>query len=170
MIKTGRSEEKMKTNQNIPEMTGMKAKLSTLWVFAVFNYLYADVIGLMKSENLQAFLSGMAGSMQITDGFLLGAAILMETAIALVLLCRFLQYRANRWANILVGALHTVTVLASMFVGTGPGLYYVFFGTIEIACTAFIVWSAWRWPNPESGALHGESIPQFMEAPGVLTE
>jgi hypothetical protein len=34
---------------------------------------------------------------------LLGA-ILLETAIAMVLLSRVLQYRANRWANIIVGA------------------------------------------------------------------
>jgi len=148
--------EKMKINQKIAEMEHMKVKLSTLWIFAMFNYLYADVMGLMKSENLQAFLTGMVGSMQITEGFLLGAAILMETAIAMVLLSRLLQYRANRWANIIVGALHTVSVLASMFVGTGPGLYYMFFGTIEITCTAFIVWSAWRWHKPESWAINTE--------------
>lgn len=122
-----------------------KTRLSTLWIFAVFNYLYADVIGLMKAENLQAFMAGYVGSMQITEEFLLGAAVLMETAISMVLLSRILQYRANRWANIIVGALHTVSVLASMFVGTGPGLYYLFFGTIEIICTAYIVWSAWKW-------------------------
>ena len=40
----------------------MRVKLSTLWTFAMFNYLYADVIGLMKAENLQAFLTGMVGS------------------------------------------------------------------------------------------------------------
>jgi hypothetical protein len=124
----------------------MRVKLSTLWTFAMFNYLYADVIGLMKAENLQAFLTGMVGSMQITDEFLLGAAVLMETAIAMVLLSRVLRYRANRLANIIVGILHTVSVSASMFVGSGPGLYYMFFGTIEIICTAYIVWSAWKWP------------------------
>lgn len=135
----------MNANQKIAEMVNMKVKLSTLWIFSMFNYLYADVIGLMKAEHLEAFLTGYVGSMQITEGFLLVAAILMETAIAMVLLSRMLPYRANRWANILVGALHTVSVLASMFVGTGPGLYYMFFGTIEIICTAYIVWSAWRW-------------------------
>jgi len=30
-----------------------------------------------------------------------------------------------------------------MFVG--PTLYYVFFGTIEIATTIFIVFYAWNW-------------------------
>ena len=124
---------------------GMSTKLSALWVFAVLNYLYADVIGLMKAENLQAFISGYAGSIQITDGFLLAAAVLMETAIAMTLLSRVLRHRANRWANIVVGLLHTVAVSASMFVGSGPGLYYLFFGAIEVSCTAYIVWTSWKW-------------------------
>ena len=126
----------------------VKVKLSSLWIFAMFNYLYADVIGLMKAETLQAFISGYAGTMPITEGFLLSAAVLMETAIAMTLLSRTLQYRVNRWLNILIGLLHTITVSASMFVGSGPGLYYLFFGTIEVICTAYIVWAAWRWTNP----------------------
>jgi hypothetical protein len=130
--------------------TGVREKLSALWIFAVFNYLYADVIGLMKAETLQELITGYAGSMQITEGFLLSAAVLMETAIAMVLLSRVLRYRANRWANIIVGLLHSVSVSASMFVGSGPGLYYLFFGTIEVACTAYIVWYAWRWPKTET--------------------
>jgi len=158
----------MKSNQKVADMASMKVKFSTLWIFAMFNYLYADVIGLMNAEHLQAFLTGYVGSMQITDGFLLGAAILMETAIAMVLLSRMLSYRANRWANIVVGTLHTASVLASMTVGAGPALYYMFFGTIEIICTAYIVWSAWKWPNTERGALTSEGIPQFVQVPGTL--
>jgi len=133
-----------------PKMEEMRVKLSTLWIFAMFNYIYADIMSLMKAENLEAFLTGYVGSMQITDQFLLSAAILMETAIVMVLISRILGYRANRWANIIVGILHTVSVAASMFVGSGPGLYYMFFGTIEVACTLYIVWSAWKWSNPQT--------------------
>ena len=140
----------VRKNSPIVHMEQMKVKLSTLWIFAMFNYLYADIIGLMKAENLQGFLSGNFGSVQITDGFLLGAAVLMETAIAMILLSKTLQYRANRWANIVVGIVHTLSVSASMLVGSQPGLYYMFFGTIEIICTAYIVWSAWKWPNPNA--------------------
>ena len=122
-----------------------KTRLSTMWIFAVLNYLYADVIGMMKSETLQSFLTGTVGSMQITEGVLLGAAVLMETAIAMVLLSRVLNHRANRWANITVATLHTVAVLASMFVGSDLSAYYLFFGTIEIACTAYIIGYAWKW-------------------------
>jgi hypothetical protein len=128
----------------------MQEKLSLLWIFALFNYLYADVMSLMTPEGLEELMTGQVGSLQITQGLLLGAAILMETAIAMVLLSRVLKYRANRWANIIAGAIHTAAVLSSMFVGDGlSALYYVFFGTIEVLCTSLIVWYAWRWPNPE---------------------
>ena len=117
----------------------------------MLNYLYADVIGLFNPVILNELITGYAGGMQITPGFLLGASILMETAIAMVLLSRVLKYKANRWANIIVGIIHTLAVFTSMFVGTVDP-YYLFFGTIEIASTLFIIWYAWTWPNPESSA------------------
>ena len=127
-------------------MKDMKVRFSTLWVFAVFNYAYADIHSLIDPTTLKQTMTGYVGSLQITQGFLLGSAILMETSIAMVLLSRVLEYRANRWANIVIGVLHTAAVLASLFVGgTTPALYYIFFATIEIVCTSFIVWYAWEW-------------------------
>ena len=150
---------------------GMKDRrviLSTLWVFAMFNYLYADVFSLFFNPVLQKagwneFQAGYAGGIRITQGFVLGVAVLMETAIAMVLLSRVLKYAANRWANIISGVLHTASVAWSLSSDT-PTLAYAFFATIEMACTLFIVWYAWKWPNskrqtsPGDLALaHGES-------------
>jgi hypothetical protein len=117
-----------------------KVMLSTLWLFAMLNYTYGDVVTLMDPVK--------HGSIQLTQGFLLGASIFQEIPIAMVLLSRILKYRANRWANIIAGTIMTVALIATLFVSV-PTLYYVFFSIIEIACTAFIVWYAWRWPNPE---------------------
>ena len=136
---------------SINKTTGMEdveVKFQTLWIFVMFNYLYADVLGLHDPAILKELITGHAGSLQITQEFLLGAAILMETAIAMVLLSRVLKYRANRWANIIAGVIHTAAVSLSMFVGK-PALYYIFFGTIEIVCTSLIIWYAWTWTNPE---------------------
>ncbi len=143
----------MNSNNKTAEIKDRKVMLSTLWIFAMFNYLYADVMGLMDASLLNELLTGYAGGIQLTQGFLLGAAILMETAIVMVLLSKVLKYRANRWANIIAGVIHTVAVLSSMFVGT-PALYYIFFGTIEIGCTLFIVWYAWTWPKHEVIAVN----------------
>ena len=127
----------------------MKVKLSTLWIFVVFNYLYCDVISLMDPELLKQFITGNIGGIEVTEVFLLGAAILMEISIAMVILSRVLKYRANRWANIIAGSIKTV-VMILLFVGSSPPLYYIFFGVIEIACTSLIVWYAWKWPKQEA--------------------
>lgn len=121
-----------------------KVMLSTLWIFVMFNYLYCDVMALMDPIFLNQFITGTVGGMEINDRFLLGAAILMEIPIAMVLLSRILAYKANRMANIIAGSIKTVVMVMTMFMGM-PSLYYLFFGTIEIACTAYIVWYAWTW-------------------------
>jgi MFS family permease len=122
-------------------MGNMKVILSTLWVFATLNYLYCDVVTLMDPVK-------HSGSIQFTQGFLLGAAIFVEIPIAMVLLSRILKYRASRWASIIAGTIMTAVQILTLFVGT-PTIYYVFFSAIEITCTALIVWYAWRWPNIE---------------------
>ena len=130
------------------DLKDRKVILSTLWIFALFNYIYADILTIYEPGMLEELMTGSVGGIQFSQVFLLGAAVLMETAIAMVLLSRVLKYRVNRLANIIAGAIHTTSVFLSMFVGT-PALFYMFFGTIEMVCTLFIIWYAWTWPNPE---------------------
>src|SRR5215470_10417938 len=125
-------------------MGDMRSRLSTLWLFATLNYLYCDVVALMNPSLLKGFLAGQIGTIQVTQWFLLGSAVLVEIPISMVLLSRLLEQRANRPANLVAGAIMTAVQLASLLVGT-PALYYLFFSAIEVACTAAIVCFAWRW-------------------------
>jgi hypothetical protein len=122
----------------------VQMRLSALWIFATLNYIYADVFTLFFVPGAQKETAAM------TAVAVLGFAVLMETAIAMVLLSRVLKYRANRWANIIVGAIHTAAVFFFVFAGTPPVPFSAFFGTIEILCTLVIIWYAWKWRNPES--------------------
>lgn len=117
--------------------------LSTLWIFVTLNYLYCDVVGLMDSVLLNQYIAGEVNGMEINQGFLLAGAVLMEIPIAMVILSLILSYKSNRWANIIAGLIKAIVMILTMFVG--PTLYYVFFGTIEIATTIFIVFYAWNW-------------------------
>lgn len=130
----------MNTNKMTTIMKDKKVILSTLWIFALFNYIYADIFNLFF--NPQAF----AGTMP--QGAVFAFAILMETAIAMVLLSRVLKYAANRWANIIAGIIHTALVSWTLF-GVTPLPFYIFFAAIEILCTLFIVWYAWKWRQLE---------------------
>jgi hypothetical protein len=118
--------------------------LSKLWVFVMFNYLYADVMGLMDATILTQYLRGEVDGLVISRELLFGAAVLMEIPIAMTLLTGVLQPRASRWANIVAGVIKSVAVAATLGVGPAAG-YYLFFASIELACTVFIVVVAWRW-------------------------
>ncbi len=142
----------MNANHSSTGFERRRVVLSTLWIFAVLNYIYADVYTLffnpvLQPEAWKRFLEGGAGGIQITQGFVLTTAILMETAIAMVLLSRVLPYRANRWANIASAAFHTLFVAWSL-IGEAPLAFYLMFAVIEIATTLFITWYALRWPAP----------------------
>jgi MFS family permease len=138
-----------------------RARLSLLWVFAILNYLYCDLLGLMDPASIKQLLAGTVAGLQVTQGFLLGAALLMEIPIAMVLLARVLPHRGSRWANILAGAVMTLVQIGALFMGSGPTVYYAFFSAVEIACTAFIVWYAWRWHQHQQGVPIPDPAPGF---------
>ena len=132
----------MNTNNMTVKLTDRKVILSSLWIFAMFNYLYADVFTLFFNPAAQKV------SLAMPQSSVLVFAILMETAIAMVILSMFLKYGVNRWANIAAGIFHTAFVAWSL-IGETPALFYIFFTSVEIICTLFITWYAWKWTNPE---------------------
>lgn len=100
----------------------------------------------MDPDLLNQLITGDLGFVQITTTFLLGASILMEIPISMVLFSRVLKYSPNRWANVIAGTVMTLVQTASLFADT-PTPYYLFFSVIEISATAFIVYYAWTWTN-----------------------
>jgi len=151
----------MYTETEIPQATGSfttavqtadrGARLSLLWVFAMLNYLSCDVLGLMDTTSLKQYLNGEVNGIEVSQGFLLGAAILMEIPIAMVLLSSVLPARGSRWANIVAGTIMTMVQITTLFMA-GLTAFYGFFSLIEIGTTAFIVWYAWRWHILQSQA------------------
>ena len=125
---------------NTNKIQDMKTRLSALWLFAMLTYTYGDIVTLMDPVK--------HGSIQLTEGFLLGASIFMMIPITMVLLSRILKYRSNRWASIVAGTIMTVSLILTLFAAV-PTMYYVFFSIIEITCTSLIVWFAWKWRNPD---------------------
>ena len=114
-----------------------KVKLSMLWIFVLFNMAYADIVSLMDPTS--AIRQRMVGE-PLTPGFLLAGAIVMETAIVMVILSWVLPYKANRWVNTIIGAMNILFVVTG-----GHGLYYIFFATVEVVCMLLIIWFAWKW-------------------------
>lgn len=126
-----------------------KVILSTLWIFVTLNYLYCDVLSLMSAEMLSALLTGEIAGINMNETTLLAAGVIMEIAIAMVLLSRVLKYKINRLTNMIAGSIKTLIMIGTLLMG-GASLHYMFFATIEIATTLFIVWYAWTWVQPET--------------------
>ncbi len=59
----------------------------------------------------------------------------------MVLLSRILDYRINRWANIIIGA-----ITIALVIGMGQkDLDDLFFATVEVIALSVIIWLAWKW-------------------------
>ena len=123
----------------------MKVKLSTLWIFVMFNMVFADIVGFMNPGALEEIITGAVG-IEITQQLLLVFSILLEIPIAMIVLSRILPYRANRWANI------AAAVITILFVIGGGSAYlsYFFFATVEVVCMLLIIWYAWNWTKQEA--------------------
>src|SRR3546814_3577706 len=102
-----------------------KIVLSTLWIFVTLNYLYCDILTLMSPEMLNSLITtGGAGGIDMNETTLLGAAILLEIPIGLVLLSRILKYKANRLANIIASVLMTLVMIGTLLMG-GTSYHYI---------------------------------------------
>jgi hypothetical protein len=140
-------------------MHDTKERLSLFWIFALLNYLYADVLALF------AFVGSPATAPHLPQWALLSSAVLMEIPIAMIVACRLLRFRANRMANIVAGGFLTlVNGFLTFVLPLTNGDFrdpvfpaYVFFATIETVCTLVIVRQAWTWSGAETvspSALH----------------
>ena len=123
---------------------GPRKVVSSLWLFAILNYLYCDLLGLMYPEDLQGFLDGKVGGLVIDQQFLLYAAILMTVPMASVLISRIAAHRFARIESIAAAVVMTLVQLATLVFGTPPTLHYMYFSVIEVATTIAIVLVAAR--------------------------
>ena len=120
-----------------------KVLLSTLWIVVMINMLKADVLSLYipgAADEAAKF----AGETPVTV-LMLGAAIMMEISIVMIILSRVLKYGVNRWLNILAGMITIAFVV-------GPGAsypHYIFIATVEVICLLLIIWNAWKWSSSE---------------------
>ena len=133
-------------NMNV-KATKMNPKilLILLWVFYTVNFMYADVLLKLEPGVLEEIMSGTTGggTVLITQGFLLGTAAVFEIPFLMIVLSWVLNYRINRWVNIIAGLLFIVAQIGSLFLGV-PSPMYIFYSTVEIAGLLLVVWIAWK--------------------------
>jgi hypothetical protein len=117
--------------------------LSTLWIVVMINMLKADILSLYIPGSLDELVK-FSGDTPITQ-LMLSGAIMMEISIAMIFLSRILNYRVNRWANIITSIITIVFVIG----GGSTYPHYIFIATIEVVCLLLIAWIAWKWSSSE---------------------
>lgn len=140
-------------------MHDTKERLSLYWIFALLNYLYADVLALWALLGTPP-----ADTPHLGPWVLAGSAILMEIPMAMIVASRLLPLRANRMANIVAGSIVTLVNGFLTFIppllglGRPPALpEYLFFATIETICTCVIIWQAWTWSEAKPAVASARS-------------
>ena len=119
----------------------VKGLLSTLWSFVLFNMIFRDLHEFGRPGFLEEIMTGIVNGVQITEELMLLGGIMAEVPISMVLLSRVLNYRINRWANIITGAI-TIAIIINNGV---KDLDDIFFAAIEIVALTLIIWCAWKW-------------------------
>ena len=122
----------------------MKLKFLALWTFVFLNMIFRDLHELGRPGLLQEMMTGVVNGVQITDGLMLIGGIMIEVPLLMLPLSQLLPFKANRLANMWIGAL---MIPLMIFVYNPPDLDDIFFLVFEIAALLLIIWYAWRWSS-----------------------
>jgi hypothetical protein len=126
-------------------MISVKIKLSALWVALMFFYLYNDVFGSFRQDQVAGVLSGATALNQVA---LFGAATLMAIPIFMIFLSLALPAKLNRRVNLITGIVYAAVLVLVMLLPQ-TWTYYIFYEILEAVFIVLIVWQAWKWPRPE---------------------
>lgn len=129
-------------------MTTQKIKpeaiLSTIWIFILFNMIFRDLHQFGNKGFLEEIMTGVVDGVEITDELMLVGGVLVEIPIVMVLLSRILNYKVNKWANIMASVITMLILLSGL---PSADMDDIFFLIIEVAAFISIIIIAWKLPS-----------------------
>jgi hypothetical protein len=137
----------------------VRLKLSALWASFMFLYVYVDILAFFKPGTIDDILVGRVWEFDISQGWALGALVLMTIPSLMVASSLLMPTHAARWTNLVVGSLY-VPVSIFNVVGESWWAFYWFGAAVEAALLLVIVRSAWTWPR--AAALRTESAEELI--------
>ena len=127
----------------------VRLKLAALWTATMFLFAYGDIYTVYRADKVREILGGEIAGIEVTGGFLLAASVYVAIPSVMVVLSLVLRPAVCRWANVAVGAIYALTIVASAI---GEELAYsIFLSVVEVALVLEIVWFAWNWPAQPRG-------------------
>lgn len=123
--------------------------LSSLWIMRMLCSLQGDSTRFHDPVALNKLVAGTSG-IEITNTALLALSILMAIPIVMSFLSLVLKAKANRWANIGVGAFFVLFEIFFIFNSIGDAAYEIFWAVGYLASAALVVGYAWKWTQQEA--------------------
>ena len=127
-----------------PSRVNVRIKISALWTSMLFVFAYVDLFSLYRPDFRADLEAGEIGGFTVNQSFLLGTTAYVVIPSLMVFLALILPPRVNRIANIALGIMYALTIIAGAI---GEWSYYVFGSAIEVALLAAVVYYAWTWPR-----------------------
>src|ERR671910_1482533 len=127
-----------------PSNVSVRVKISALWTSLLFVFAYVDLFSLYRPDFRADLEAGEIAGFMINQSFLLGTTAYVVIPSLMVFLALVLRPRVNRIANIALGILYALTIIAGAI---GEWNYYILGSAIEVALLAAIVYYAWTWPK-----------------------
>jgi hypothetical protein len=128
-------------------MEDWKIKVSVLWLFIDIAYIVDVILGIMEPGGLQQFLNtGQIGGITMGPEVLFVLAIALLVPLVMAFLSLVLRNSANRWANIIVGAVYTFLWIFALITTAEqhPVAYSMLITLSKLVASAVIVWYAWK--------------------------
>ena len=120
-----------------------EVKLAGLWTTLMLLYVYCDIYSFHRTGYVEEILANKIGSFEVSQGLLAAFGLLMIIPAIMIPACLFLNTKAARWANVIVGALYTLVNIGNLLGETWA--YYWLYGVCEIVITIAIFIVAAKW-------------------------
>ncbi len=127
-----------------PSNVNVRIKISALWTSMLFVFAYVDLFSLYRPDFRADLEAGEIGGFTVNQSFLLGTTVYVVIPSLMVFCALILRPRVNRIANIALGIMYALTIIAGAI---GEWSYYILGSGVEVALLAAIVYYAWTWPK-----------------------
>jgi len=123
----------------------VRIKISALWTSMLFVFIYVDHYSLLRADIRDDIEAGKMSGFTINQSFLLIVTAYIAIPALMVFLSLILRPRVDRIANIALGVVYALTIIAGA-IGE-QNYYYILGSAIEVMSLAAIVYYAWTWPK-----------------------
>jgi hypothetical protein len=126
-----------------------KVRLSVLWLMAMISDVASVLLYVINPAIIEEIIeAGTIGGVAVTPEEALVGAILFSIMLVMAFLSLTLKDKANRWLNVVVGAVFLVLWVVSLieFLAAPVGSQLLF-AVLGIIFFVLIVWYAYKWPK-----------------------